>query len=167
MIDPSSQLKTRHQFIDYLYWNLVASVPVITACIAIASISILWFIVYLVLSIALIILIYRFYCTHCLHYIADTEMTKCMFFWGIPKYFTPRPGPLNLSDKVVSIIALLILVGFPLYWLFLRIDLLVIYVLSLGVLGATIRRYECMRCIYFECPANCVPADIRDQVTPR
>ena len=63
MIDSTTRLKTRHRFSDYLYWNLVFSVPIITACIAIAGISILWFIVYLVLCIALIVIVYRFYCT--------------------------------------------------------------------------------------------------------
>jgi len=167
MTDPTTRLKTRHRFSDYLYWNLVLSVPIITACIAIAGISISWFIVYLVLCVALIVIVYRFYCTHCPHYSADTKTTQCMFFWGIPKYFTPRSGPLSLFDKAISILAPVIVVGFPLYWLCLRLDLLVIYILSLGVVGTTIRRYECVRCTYFECPANCVPADIKNQVPPQ
>jgi hypothetical protein len=29
------------------------------------------------------------------------------------------------------------------------------------VLVATIRRNECSRCIYFDCPVNCVPEDTK------
>ena len=35
------------------------------------------------------------------------------------------------------------------------------YILSIGVMGATLRRHECGRCIYFQCPANCVPEDLK------
>jgi hypothetical protein len=56
-----------------------------------------------------------------------------------------------------------VMIVLPLYWLIFQLDLLVIYLLSLGVLFSTIRRNECGRCIHFHCPVNCVPEDQRHQ----
>jgi hypothetical protein len=42
--------------------------------------------------------------------------------------------------------------------------LLVIYLLSMGVLGLTLRRYECKRCVYFQCPSNCVPEGLKNNI---
>lgn len=162
MNECEGQLKMQHQFTDYLYWNLFIAVPIITACIAILKNSIVWFVFYIIVCIFLVTLVYRFYCTHCPHYIRGVNTTKCMFFWGIPKYFKARPGPLNLFEKAIAFIAPTILILFPLYWLILQPDLLIIYVLSLAVLGATIRRYECGRCIYFDCPVNLVSEETKN-----
>jgi hypothetical protein len=163
MNEPEIQLKKQHRFHDYLYWNLIASVPIITACMAMfkASIALLGF--YIALSVFMIIIIYRFFCTHCPHYINSEKKVKCMFFWGIAKYFKARPGPLNLFEKGISLIAPLILIIFPIYWMRLYPGLLVIYLLSLAVFGMTIRRNECVRCIYSDCPANFVNKDIKSQ----
>ena len=118
------------------------------------SIALLGF--YIALLIFMIIIVYRFFCSQYPHYINSEKVVKCMFFWGIAKYFKARPDPLNLFEKGISLLAPLILVIFPIYWMRLYPDLLVIYLLSLTVLGMTIRRNECKRCIYFECPANSV-----------
>ena len=96
MNEQETQLKTQHNFGDFLYWNLVVSVPFITACIAIARESILWLICYIITCILLVMVIYKFYCTHCPHYIQSPKNTKCMFFWGIPKFFKEKSGPLSL-----------------------------------------------------------------------
>ena len=59
MNEQETQLKTQHKFRDFLYWNLVVSVPFITACIAIAKDSILWLIFYIITCILLIMVIYK------------------------------------------------------------------------------------------------------------
>ncbi|OQY03839.1 MAG: hypothetical protein B6I22_10720 [Desulfobacteraceae bacterium 4572_123] len=163
MNEPEIQLKKQHKFHDYLYWNLVASVPIITACITMFKVSIALFGSYIALLVFMIIIIYRFFCSHCPHYINSEKVVKCMFIWGIPKYFKARPGPLNLFEKGISLIAPIVLIFFPIYWIRLYPDLLVIYLLSLAVFGMTIRRNECVRCIYFDCPANRVNIDIKNQ----
>ena len=163
MNETKTQLKMHHKFSDYVYWNLLVSVPIITACIAILKNSIVLLILYIIVCICLMIVVYRFFCTHCPHYTQSANKTKCMFFWGMPKYFNPRPGPLNLFEKAISLIAPIIMILLPFYWLILQPGLLVIYFLSLAVFGATIRRNECGRCIYFHCPANCVPKDVKSQ----
>ena len=161
MKNAEARLKTHHTFLDFLYWNLVFSVPFITACIAIARNSIVWLIAYVICFILLFAVIIRFYCTHCPHYKQGSKTLKCMFFWGIPKYFKARPGPLAILDKTVTLITAIIILSLPVYWLWLQPGLLVIYILSCGVGATTLRRYECRRCVYFECPSNCVPEDLR------
>jgi len=161
MRETGHRLKTRHKFLDFLYWNLVVSVPLITACIAIRKNSVLGLILYLIACILLATVLFKFYCTHCPHYIQSAKTLKCMFFWGIPKFFMPEPGPLSFLDKAVALFAMLIIILLPLYWLLLAPDLLIIYVLSMGVTGSTLKRYECRRCTYFQCPSNSVPEDLR------
>ena len=156
-----TKLKTKHKFSDYLYWNLLVSVPIITACVAIFRFSVALLILYIIVCICLMIVVYRFFCTHCPHYTQSANKTKCMFFWGIPKYFSSRPGPLNFFEKAISLIAAIIIILLPLYWLILQPGLLAIYFLSLAVFGTTIKRNECRRCIYFNCPSNCVPEDVK------
>ena len=161
MNDSKTQLKAQHKFLDCLYWNLFGALPFIIACIGIYKSSIIWLILYVIVFLCLIVIIYRFYCAHCPHYIQGAKTTKCMFFWGIPKFFKSNTNPPNFFEKAVSLIAALIIILLPLYWLRLQVDLLVIYLLSFAVFGITIKRYECSRCIYFNCPANNVPEDIK------
>jgi hypothetical protein len=155
MNEQEPQLKTRHNFGDFLYWNLIVSVPFVTACIAIARESILWLICYIITCILLVMVIYKFFCTHCPHYIQSSKNTKCMFFWGIPKYFKEKSGPLSLLEKIVALVVPFVIVLLPLYYLLLQPGLLVIYFLSVMVLCTTLRRYECTRCIYSRCAVNC------------
>jgi hypothetical protein len=161
MNHPETPLKTRHTFLDFLYWSLMVSVPFIAACIAIVEKSIVWLIIYLIACISLVMVIYRFYCIHCPHYHQSGKTLKCMFFWCMPKFFKPVSGPLSLLEKTVSVIALLVIIMLPIYWLLLQPGLLLIYLLSIGVLGLTLRRYECKRCVYFQCPSNCVPKELK------
>jgi len=161
MRETELRLKTRHKFLDFLYWNLVVSVPLITACIAIGTHSILGLILYLIAGILLATVLLKFYCTHCPHYIQSANTLKCMFFWGIPKFFMPKPGPLSILDKVVALSATLVIILLPLHWLLSAPGLLIIYVLSVGVMGTTLKRYECSRCTYFQCPSKSVPEDLR------
>jgi len=161
MKQPETQLKIQHTFLDFLYWNLMVSVPFIAACIAIVEKSIVWFIIYIIACISAVMVIYRFYRIHCPHYHQSGRTLKCMFFWWMPKFFKADSDPLSPLDKTVSVITLLVIIILPIYWLLLRPGLLVIYMLSTGVLGLTLRRYECKRCVYFQCPSNCVPEKLK------
>jgi hypothetical protein len=77
-----------------------------------------------------------------------------MFFWNIPKFFTPKPKPLNSMDKLLVFAATVAILLFPLPWLFEEPGLLIVFLLSLAGFAASVRRNECHRCIYFECPMN-------------
>ena len=164
MIDSKDQLKTRHQFGDYLYWTLFFAIHIVAGGVAIWRHSIVWLICYVVVGVSLLLLLYKYYCSHCPHYIQSNKSTKCMFFWGVPKIFEERPGPLSFHEKAISIIAPVVWVLFPLYWLILEPGLLVIYLLSLVVFGLSVRRNECTRCVYVHCPVNCVPENVRSQM---
>ena len=156
MNGPEIQLKKQHTFQDYLYWNLVASVPILLASMVMFKVSIVLLGFYIALFVFMMIIIYRFFCSHCPHYINSEKVVRCMFLWGIGKFIKARPGPLNLFEKTISIIAPLIIILFPVYWMRFYPGSLVIYLLSLAVFGMTIRRNECVRCIYSDCPANSV-----------
>jgi hypothetical protein len=159
-----NHLRTGHRFLDCLYWNLFMAIPFITACVAISKNSTVWMIVYIVTSVLVLwVVVFKFFCTHCPHYVQSEGNVKCMFIHWVPKYFEPKPGPYDFAEKAIVAVALLIWVVFPFFWLYLHIGLLLIYVVSLSVFVATIRRYECARCIHFDCPTNIVPEDVRKQ----
>ena len=160
-ITSADQLKRKHRFGDYVYWHLFFLIHVVAGFVAIVKHSPGWAITYVIAGICLVALIYRFQCTHCPHYTADTKRTKCMFLWGVPKFFRARPGPLNFFEKAVPVVAGAIWVFFPLYWLFLEPTLFILYWLSVIVLFLTLYRYECSRCIYFHCSMNRVSEEVQ------
>jgi hypothetical protein len=154
-------LRERYTFMDFLYYMTLGAVPLFSACYAIARYSSGWLIVYLVLCVSSGAVIYRFYCSHCPHYTRAGRSTRCMFFWGMPKFFKPHPGPLGLRDKTMTVLPLAVLIIFPLNWLLKTPGLLVIAILSLITFLATVRRNECRRCIYYDCPVNKVPEELQ------
>lgn len=159
----TDQLKREHRFGDYIYWHLFFLIHVVAGFVAIVKHSPGWAITYVVLGISLVIFVYRFHCTHCPHYTMPAKRTRCMFLWGVPKFFRERVGPMNLFEKAVPFIAGMIWVFFPLYWLLLEPTLFILYWLSVVVLFLTVRRTECNRCTYFDCSMNRVPEDVRRQ----
>jgi hypothetical protein len=155
------QLRKRYSFSDFLYYTAFAAVPFFTAFYAIFNRSTGWFVFYFLLCLFSATLLYRYYCTHCPHYTREGRLTKCMFFPGMPKFFQPRPGPLGFLDKTIVFIASAVVIILPLFWLFQQPGLLIIFILSLSVFWVTIRRNECVRCIYFDCPVNKVAQDLK------
>lgn len=162
MIISKDQLRSCHHLTDYLYWNVLFAIPIFTAGLAIYRQSILWLLVYVALALGTVALILRFFCTRCPHYNREDRLLKCMFFWGLPKFFAPRPGKLSGMDMALSFGPAVLLFLFPLFWMVSEPGLLVIYILSLIALAATMKRYECGRCIYHECPVNSVPESLRN-----
>lgn len=150
-------LKVRHRFRDYLYWNLMLAVPVITACAAILRQSIAGLFFYLILAGGAVAVVYRYFCTRCPHYIRSEGALKCMFFWGVPRLADARPGPLATADKAWTGLATAAVMLFPVPWLIEAPALLAVFVLSTVAFAVTMRRIECPRCIHFECPGNCAP----------
>lgn len=151
------ELKKKHTFLDCVYWNLLALLPLGAACLAIASDSLTWVFVYLpVFLFHFLVVEYRFFCTHCPHYVNAEGGVRCMFLWGVPRFFRPRPGPLNVLDKSMMVLGLAVMLLFPLYWLLRQPLLLVVYVVGWLIMGLTMKKYECSRCIYLHCPLNSV-----------
>ena len=162
MIHSQNELKIRYSFSDFLFYICLLSVPFVTSVLSILKNSVWWTIAFIGLAVGITTLILRFYCTRCPHYTREGKNLKCIFFWGLPKFFNQRPGKLDVVDKVVTFSATIVLLIFPLYWLWMEPGLLIVYILSLIGLGAAIYRNECKRCIYFDCPANKVPKEIRN-----
>ena len=160
-------VKYHHSFTDYLYWNLVMAVPIVTALIALYRHSLIWVPVYIALLIVLVTVIVKFYCSHCPHYVRGNRVVRCMLFWGVLKFVQERPGPLRIHEKVIALTAAVIIVLLPLYWLIRSPGLLVIYVLSFSVMVLTMRRYECGRCIYVDCPSNRVAKIVSEGTSAR
>jgi len=160
----NSRLRERYRFLDFLYYTSLLAVPFFTAFYAIYNLSAAWLGVYVVVCLICVALIYRHYCSHCPHYTREGKTTQCVFFWGVPKFFQRRPGSLGFLDKSIAFAAPAVVIIFPLYWLFQQPGLLVIYILSLLVFFATIRRNECRRCIFFDCPVNKVPDELKSQL---
>ena len=73
---------------------------------------------------------------------------------GGPKFFKPRPGPLSFKEKFLSFAVSALVLLYPLYWLLQKPGLFIIYLLSVIVFAVSVRRNECPRFIYTDCPAN-------------
>ena len=162
MTHSQNALKTHYNFTDFLFYICLLSVPFITAVLSILKNSILWTVIFIGLGIGVTVIILRFYCTRCPHYTRKGKILKCIFFWGLPKFFNKRPGSLDAVDKMITFSTTIALLIFPIYWLLMEPGLLIVYTLSLIGLGAAIYRNECERCIYFECPANKVPETLKN-----
>jgi len=147
--------RTRYAFLDFLYWMAFALIPVLIACYAIAQDSIGWVILYLVIFLGHFLLVeYRFFCTHCPHYHRNGKYMKCLFIWGVPKFYKKRPEKPSVLDLLFTGVGFVVAILLPLYWLIQYPFLLLLYFLSLLIFGYTVKRYECPWCIYENCPLN-------------
>lgn len=158
-----SELKKKHTFLDCVYWYLLALVPLGAACLAIVSDSLVWVFVYLaVFLFHFLVVECRFFCSHCPHYFNAEGRVRCMFLWGVPRFFRPRPGPLSALDKSMMVWGFTVMLLFPLYWLLQQPLLLAVYVAGWLIIGLTMKKYECCRCIYLHCPLNSIAAELRE-----
>jgi hypothetical protein len=158
MTEDPTELRKAYRFGDYLYYTAAGMVPLLTGAVAIYPRSALGLIFYGVIVAAGAIAMLYFFCVHCPHYQKTGRTLKCIFFWGLPKLFAPRPAPLNRVEKAAAFGIVAGVLFFPLSWLAEDPGLLAIYLLSAAVFGLTIRRCECRRCTFFDCPANAAPA---------
>lgn len=88
-------------------------------------------------------------------------MKNSYFTKLLAKVFKGRAGPPSLFEKVTVALGALAILLFPLNWLIRDPLLLVAYVVAWGSFFFTVQRYECVRCINFECPVNRVPIERR------
>ncbi|MCC4770577.1 hypothetical protein FXV91_10385 [Methanosarcina sp. DH2] len=157
-------LKTEHSARDRLYWNFFNMIPFLIGSIAIARDSLKWVAVYIGIALFFFLIIeFRFACTHCLYYIRSKGCVKCMMLSGVPKIFKARPGPHSPFEKAMTALGALPMFLFPVYWLIRDPLLLGAYIVAWALFFLTARRYECIRCLNFECPMNRVPAGVKDE----
>lgn len=157
-------LKTEHSSRDRLYWNFFNTIPFLIGSIAIARDSLKWVAVYIGISLFFFLVIeFRFACTHCFYYIRSKGCVKCMMLSGVPKIFKARPGSHSPFEKVMTVLGALPMFFFPVYWLVRDPLLLGAYIVAWTLFFLTARRYECVRCLNFECPMNRVPAGVKNE----
>jgi len=149
-------------FIDFLHGKLIAVVPFATAIIGITlnSETVLWVLIYVGIFLSHATHMYLRKCPHCAYYKISGSILKCHYIYGVPKLVKERSGAPGKYLRVYTPITVFIISVFPIYWLFSQWELLLVYILSLGVLLGSIIQ-ECKRCIYFECLYNQVPEDVR------
>jgi hypothetical protein len=164
MSQSEHRLKKNYSFKDFLFYISLTAVPVLTAWLAVARHSMEWAVFYILFAICMFALVLKFYCTRCPHYTRSGNHLKCLFVWGLPKLFAPRAGKPTKFDMAVAFGAFGAVIVFPIYWLLKEPGMLIVYGLSLGGVIAAVRRSECERCIYFECPANKVPGAVRQEM---
>ena len=157
-------LKTEHSARDRLYWNFLNMIPFLIGSISLARDSIKWVAVYMGIALFFFLVIeFRFACTHCLYYIRSKGRVKCMMLSGVPKIFKARPGPHSPFEKGMTALGALPMFLFPVYWLVRDPLLLGAYIIAWILFFLTARRYECVRCLNFECPMNKVPAGAKEE----
>ncbi|MHC4957699.1 MAG: hypothetical protein ACYTGN_04930 [Planctomycetota bacterium] len=147
----------------FVYYKALTAIPLFAALVALFrhAGSLAWPLAYVGLCLLHAVVMLRFKCTHCAYYRLGGALHHCFIWWGMPKIFKVRPGPEKPGVGVYAPIGMLVLTFFPVYWLAAEWELLVLYLLSIGVLLTTIGQNECPRCLNFDCPHNQVPEDVR------
>lgn len=98
----------------------------------------------------------RVLCSHCPHYKKSSFFLSCWANYGAPKLWRYRPGPMNFLEKSVLITGFIIIWGYPLIYLFLLKNWLVLtlYVSLVTLFFFTLRTNNCVRCTNLSCPLN-------------
>lgn len=161
----SHYLHEKPTLFDFFQEKLITAVPFFTALYGLFKFadSLLWPFLYLGIIGGHITHIILKRCPHCAYYKKDDKMLSCLWFRWIPKIRKQKSGPVPGYIGIYTPIALFIITVFPLYWLTMRWELLVIYTLSWTVLFLSISSSACSRCIDFNCKFNSVPELIRKE----
>jgi hypothetical protein len=157
-------LLIKHGHGRFIFYKIMTAIPVFCAVLAMARHAEPWYwlLGYVGLCLGHATLIYLTKCPHCHYYrTAGGSFHKCFFIWGTPRIRKPSDKPAPAFLKVHTPIAMLAMIGYPIYWLRLEWELLVVYMLSITTLLFSILMQECSRCPSLGCPSNSVPEDLR------
>lgn len=111
----------------------------------------------------------RVLCSHCPHYAEEGGTLKCWANYGSPKLWRYRPGPMSFMEKTVFFGGLLVIWGYPLFFLIpdLQWFLLAVYLSATAGFFMTLKRFLCTQCFNFACPLNTVDAKVRGEFFER
>jgi len=100
----------------------------------------------------------RILCSHCPHYAEEGNTLKCWANYGSPKIWKYRPGPMTWPEKALFLLGLVLIWGYPLYFLIydFQVFLLIVYLLTSGGFFMTLKTFFCSQCMNFACPLNTV-----------
>jgi len=107
----------------------------------------------------------RILCSHCPYYANDTQKTlHCDINRGAYKISRFHPEPLKKSEKIQFIIGAGILIGYPIPFLIIgkQFLILILTLIGIGIWITIIQLKTCPVCINFSCPLNRVPKEIVD-----
>jgi len=111
----------------------------------------------------------RVMCSHCPHYAEPGKCLQCWANYGSPRLWKYRPGPMVAAEKAVFIAGLVLVFGYPLIFLLIGLQwlLLAIYILTVVGFFMTLRRSYCSQCMNFACPFNIVEGGVRAEFFKR
>jgi hypothetical protein len=112
----------------------------------------------------------RVMCAHCPHYAEPgTKSLQCWANYGSPKLWKYKPGPMSSSEKVIFLLGLGLIAGYPLVVLLFSAAwlLFVLFVLTVIGMGFLMSGLMCNRCMNFACPFNRVEIKVRREFFKR
>jgi hypothetical protein len=98
----------------------------------------------------------RILCSHCPYYAENGRILRCRANYGLFKLWRYNPYPMSWWERFQFLIGVGIFVGFPMPWIFLGGQFLL---LTLSLIGAIVFLLVlitklCTRCVNFSCPLN-------------
>jgi len=105
----------------------------------------------------------RVMCSHCPHYAEEGNSLRCWANYASPKIWRYRPGPMTFIEKTVFFAGLVIIWGYPIFFLIagVQLFLLIVYLLTTAGFFMTLKTFLCSQCMNFACPLNTVTDEVR------
>jgi hypothetical protein len=101
----------------------------------------------------------RILCSHCPFWAEPSRVLHCHANYGVIKFFRHHPEPMTRSEQAQFIVGALILVAYPIFFLVLAKQYLLVVIAAASTISFGYLLYWnfCSRCINFSCPVNHVP----------
>jgi len=142
-------------FRDFLYWLVFVLLILLIGSVAIIRHSFWWFLFYLGIAAGAILgLWYQFICPGCPYYKQSVDTCKCMFIWGLPRFYSAKNRPYRTHELILGYLGISIVFLFPVIWLIFQPLLFILYGVSFTLFILTVFRYECRKCLHNNCPFN-------------
>jgi hypothetical protein len=164
--DIHSKIVCHFKFRYLLRFYSIALPSFIIGGIEIYNYSIKGFIIWLLIIGGFFLIVeIRVLCAHCPHYDESSVLLRCWANYGAPKLWRYRPGPMHIIEKSILISGFVIIWGYPIIYIsFLEHWIIFsMYLLSVILFFALLRKYFCKKCINFTCPLNKVDIEIKNE----
>ncbi len=112
----------------------------------------------------------RMLCSHCPYYAeGEAKTVHCYANHGLPKTTSFNPAPLSQSEKIQFSIALGIFAGYPIPFIILGGQYLLLFISIIGIACwfLVLQFKICPDCVNFSCPLNRVPKSVVDSFLKR
>jgi hypothetical protein len=145
---------------------LIALPSFIIGGIGIYNFSITGFLIWIaIIGLFFLLIEIRVLCSHCPHYNESSNSLRCWANYGAPKLWKFKPGPMNISEKVILLSGFLIVWSYPILFITLIENwiLLSIYIFSVLLFFTLLRLFNCKKCMNFSCPLNNVDIKVKEE----